>query len=253
VYENHCGFLKIMKMAKELFNTVKETHMDLIAELLHLGDSSEKEAIKTATLIIFISGIDKILSFAGIFFWIAGKVNLEGLVYKGNRENIEKGNIIWDYGLGAKCKILNDLGIKLDDYKWLSDLRNYYVHGHRMHIGYKIYSDFKDRKLSLKPGLDFLISGTVNVRGGVKYFNLCYEDIINRISKKLDETDFERVFKDLKKDAENLPINPEPFYSSINNLNDEDIEILDKSEKLMDELNQNYIGKLLKKYGLLKK
>jgi hypothetical protein len=241
-----------MKMVKELFNTIKKEHMNIIVELLSLSDSAEKEAIKTVTLIAFITGIDKILSFAVIFFWIAGKVNLEGLIYKKSRENIEKGNIICDYGLSAKCKILYDLGIKLEDYKWLSDLRNHYVHGHRMNIGYKIDPNFKNKKLSLKPELDFGISTGVNVRSGIKEFNSWYEDIINRIIKKLDETDFEKVFKGVKKDVDNLPIDPEPFYSNINNLNNEDTEILDKSEELLDKLNRNYVGRLLKNYGLLK-
>lgn len=242
-----------MKIEKKFFHTIKEKHMNLIVELLDLDDSPKKEAIKTAALIIFISGIDKILSFAVIFFWIAGKVNLEQLIYKKNKENIGKGIIVCDYGLSAKCEILNNMGVELDDYKWLVDLRNYYIHGHTMNIGYKIDPSFESEKLNLKPELEFFMPSSINIRANVKDFNLWYEDIINQICEELDKADFERIFKDIKKEVENLPINPEPFYSNINNLNDEDIEISDKLEKLLGELNRNYIGKLLKKYDLLKK
>lgn len=242
-----------MKDLRYVYEKIKKKYLDVISSLLEDRDIEQEKDIKTTSVIIFLSGIDKILSISMLFLWMSGKLKVDELVYK-NRRELESGSIFCDYGLGAKAKIMEEYGIELKKYKWLSDLRNRYIYGHNLKMGYQAEPDFKKGELNLKSVFEIHFSDTFNVDVSYEDFDNWFDEIIKEICIELGKMKFEERYEKIKKRIQQLPENPKPFFSRINN-EDASAEIIDEFEIKNNEiemLNRSCIKEILKEFGLLK-
>lgn len=248
-----------MNFFEGTFNEIKKRHLRIINSILDLIDEKdEKDPFRTAVIIIFLAGIDKILSFTLIFLWIAGKIKAKGVTkYKNTLEDLKTGYISCDYGFRKKLSMLKELGIDLEDLVWLSDLRNHFLHGHSLQVGYRFTPDFKHNKINLCPQLQFTFSESFNVHIDNNILNTWYNEIIKEICNHLDKPDFQKRLELLLKNIKNLPINPEPYYSklqevlNLNEYNNEYDKVFEKASNITYELNSEYIFKILRNLNLI--
>lgn len=242
-------------IVENTFNGIKESHLRIINSILDLIDEKdEKDPFRTASIIIFLAGIDKIFSLTLIFLWIATKIKAKEIAkHKRTLEKLKAGYISCDCGFLKKLKTLKKLGIDLEDFVWLSELRNHFIHGHNLLVRYRASPNFEHNKINLCPQINFTVSGSFNIRIDQNTLNKWYNEIINRITTYLYKTDFKKRFSLLSKKINNLPINPEPYYSKFKEVlsSNECDKAFEKANDIINELNLKYISLILKKLGLM--
>lgn len=126
--------------AKTILQKVMNPHTALASELLGMvktlstGDPTSRFQI--AGLTIFLAGVDKTLSLSLQLLYIAGKINFDWMVK--NRKRRAVGVVFCDRGFGAKLDKMKEFGLNLEELKWLSELRNEYLHGVQIAAGYGV-------------------------------------------------------------------------------------------------------------------
>ena len=126
--------------AKRLLKRVMTPHTDLALQLLAKMKSRSSgdpvSGFHISAIVIFLSGVDKVLSLTLQLLYLAGKVEWKWLAQKKSRH--VPGVIMCDRGFDAKLRKLKELGLDFTELEWLADLRNSYIHDMTIYAGYKI-------------------------------------------------------------------------------------------------------------------
>ena len=242
-------------MVTDLLYSIIQPHLEQVSTLLNEYEYDKefvKEDVRFIAVVIYLAGIDKLLSFTMIALWIGGRIKFKEL--KRSRK-INWSKIYCDRGLLYKINKLKKLGvIQSDNITWLTILRNYYIHGLSIEMGYRIFPKYeKSTKGTIEiipfgPSLNHSADFQVDINP--ETINNQTESLIENISNYLRKTPFEKNLKAIKEELEKFPVNPEPYYSKIiSYLNAP--EHSNKIDVIIKELNNETMQKIFKKVGLI--
>ncbi len=225
--------------SKELLRDVLKPHTELALDLMRMvkslstGDPSYRFQI--ASVIIFLAGVDKTLSFAFELLYLADKVDWSWMI-PNTKHKPPAGFIECDRGLTSKIMKLKDLGADITHLQWIIDLRNEYIHGCNIYMGYTLNLDETEGEPQLKPSgptISFPLSPMTHIQPDrLQHFA---DYLIGEIGTFIDGVEWQSNWLALIQEIENLPQNPEPEYTQIINESDREFDIL-------DTLNKRYIG-----------
>lgn len=193
-----------------------------------------------AALIVFLSGVDKVLSFALQLAYLAGKVEWKWLT--GGRK-LEPGVVECYPGLTTKVNKLHSLGLDLTELQWIVNLRNNYIHSCRIYVGYRIEtpSGNKPEFILRACGPDVSVSGEPLVALGATEVQTYTERLADHLGRFLDGINWQAAWALLGEQLRHLRVNPEPEYSQIVDASAEEIE------SLIASLNERYVGEGLRR------
>jgi len=242
-------------MVKDLLYSIIQPHLEQVSTLLNeykYDKEFVKEDVRFIAIIVYLAGIDKLLSFTMIDLWIGGRIKYKELKRSRNK-NWSK--IYCDRGLLYKINKLKKLEvIQSDNITWLTILRNHYIHGLSIEMGYRIYTKYdksKKRTIELLPfGPSLNVSADFQIDINMETLNHQTESLIDDISNYLRNTPFEKNLKKIKEELRKLPVNPEPYYSEIKGYFDLP-EHSNKIDDVIEELNNETMQKIFKKVGLI--
>ena len=142
--------------SKDIISHVLLPHVEITKDLLRLVESLDTgdptHRFQIAGLTVFLAGVDKALNLAFQLLYLAGKVKWKWL--SGGRR-VEPGFIECHRGLTAKLNKLHSLGLDLTELQWMVDLRNMYIHGCRMYVGYGVEPLWDEpARLRLRPSAE---------------------------------------------------------------------------------------------------
>jgi len=242
-------------MVKDLLYSIIQPHLEQVSTLLNeykYDKEFVKEDVRFIAIIVYLAGIDKLLSFTMIDLWIGGRIKFKEL--KRSR-NINWSKIYCNRGLLHKINKLKKVGvIQSDNLTWLTILRNCYVHGLSIEMGYRIFPKYeKSTKGTIEiipfgPSLNHSADFQVDINP--ETINNQTESLIEDISNYLRKTPFEKNLKAIKEELRKLPVNPEPYYSKIKGYFDSP-EHSNKIDDVIEELNNETMQKIFKKIGLI--
>ncbi len=226
--------------AKTILQNVMNPHTELASELLGMvktlstGDPTSRFQI--AGLTIFLAGVDKTLSLSLQLLYIAGKINSDWMVK--NRKRRVVGVVFCDRGFGAKLDKIKEFGLNLEELKWLSELRNEYLHGVQIYGGYGV-SVPKHGKLTLVlkargPEITYDTEPLVSIRGSdLRRHGAA---LTRTLGSLVDHAGWLSKWRILAEKINRLPENPLPEYEMIgrSNIND--------AGQAVALLNSRYIG-----------
>ncbi|RKZ21567.1 hypothetical protein DRQ23_06820 [bacterium] len=242
-------------MVKDLLYSIIQPHLEQVSILLNeykYDKEFVKEDVRFIAVVIYLAGIDKLSSFTMIALWIGGRIKFKELK-KSRNKNWSK--IYCDRGLLHKVNKLKNLGlIQRDNITWLTILRNYYIHGLSIEMGYRIYPKYdKSTKGTIEiipsgPSLNHSADFQVDIN--LETLNHQTESLIENISNYIRKTAFEKNLKKIKEELRKLPVNPEPYYSKIKGYFDSPGHS-NKIDDVIEDLNNETMQKIFKKIGLI--
>ncbi len=224
--------------SRNFLESILSPHIDLSISLLELVESMNSEdpshRYLIAAIITFLSGIDKTLSLFYQLLYISGRIEWKKIA--SNKDRTPVGYIECQWGLTKKIFELENFGVDISSLKELIDLRNMYMHDSYIYAGYSL-------SLDEETGEEY-IGGTQlshrNVSPPITNFTPKFIDfyrnvIVEEVSKILDSVDWLSSWKRLEEKLKELPINPEPEYSQL----DQSHENL---HEIIESLNRRFIG-----------
>jgi hypothetical protein len=234
---------KDMPASRHFINSILHPHAELAVDLLSMvgsrstGDPSHRFQI--AALIVFLSGVDKVLSLALQLMYLADRVEWRWLT-RGHK--LEPGVIECHQGLTAKLNKLHSLGLDLTDLQWIVDLRNAYIHTCSINAGYRVgIGDGDTSQFILHacgPEVSFLRPPLVPL--GPTEIQTYAEHLTDHLGKCLDGIKWQAAWALLQEQLGDLPVNPEPEYSQVADAS------LEKIHSLTVTLNERYVGEGLR-------
>jgi hypothetical protein len=186
-----------------------------------------------ASIIIFLAGIDKILSLTLQLLYITGHIQWDWI----KTPNPRVGYIGCGPGLTKKINKLKELGLDLDYLRGLIGLRNLYIHDTSISVLYKLsHSKSPQRNTrvcAIGPEISFTYMGlTAN---DPRNLRIIAKQVTNATAKLLNKKKWYEGWKRVANQVAKLPCNPngieEQIYNSINT----NVDPLEK-------LNRGYIG-----------
>jgi len=132
---------------------ILKPHVALTGTLLGMARSDDtgdvRCGIETAALLVFMAGLDKVLSLACAFLHVAGQVDRKWL--KSSPGQSWAGLLTCGNGMTEKIGKLRALGALHTEFALLVEVRNYYIHGHSLLAGYKIGTNEECTEPTLRP------------------------------------------------------------------------------------------------------
>jgi hypothetical protein len=197
-------------------------HSDLAIRLLGLvrrrdtGDPTHD--YETAAMIVFLAGVDKVSSLALELLYLAGAVKWAWLHSK-KWQTVRPGEIVCQPGFAAKLARLKELGCDLTELKWLSELRNSYIHDCTMFAGYRARPKFTPHggRVRLHPS-----GPTIDLRGAfLNPFQPADVErmtaiIVQRLTRCLIRRGCMKALRVTSKRIAALPLDPEPWTERVN-------------------------------------
>lgn len=231
---------KDVPISSQFVGSVIRPHAELAVDLLRLVRTKDTRdpthRFQIAAVIIYLAGIDKALGLALQLLYLAGKIKWEWL--RGGRKG-EAGRIVCNPGLTAKLDKLTELGFDLSDLKWLVDLRNQYVHACSIEARYGLAGDFDKGRLVLRPsGPEVNFPGSPLLPLESDLIEQQTESLIKELGEFLDRQGWEARWRAAQARLEQLPENPEPYYSEVVSRVDD----LDAVHVILERLNAESIG-----------
>jgi hypothetical protein len=232
-----------MPASRLFIHSIMHPHTELAVDLLRMvgsrstGDPSHRFQI--AALIVFLSGVDKVLSLALQLMYLADRVEWRWLT---NGRNLKPGVIECHQGLTTKLNKLQSLGLDLTDLQWIVDLRNSYIHTCRIDAGYRVGVDDGDTpQLILHAfGPEVSSSAAPLVALGPTDIQTSAEGLADHLGEFLDGIKWQAAWALLQEQLGHLPVNPEPEYSQLADGSAEEIH------SLILALNERYVGEGLR-------
>jgi len=225
--------------SRELLKKVLFPHTELAIDLMgmvkSLNASDFTHRYQIASIIIFLSGVDKTLSLAFELLYLAGKVDWKWMI-SSTKSKPPAGFIECDRGLTSKIIKLKDLGVDITPMQWLIDLRNQYVHSCSLYAGYGICIDEIEGEIQLKPFepmVSFLLPPMVALRP--QEIQSYANEMVDLVGSFIDRTDWQKGWFMIAKKVRQLPKNPEPEYTQIINEPEREFAII-------NSLNQKFVG-----------
>ena len=223
----------------EFINMVLHPHAELAVDLFRMVHSRSTadptHRFQIAALIVFLSGVDKVLSLALQLIYLADRVDWKWLT-RGRK--LDPGVIECYQGLTAKLDELHSLGLDLTGLQWIVDLRNEYIHSCRIYAGYHggIDEGGAPRFMLQASGPNVSFSGQPLVALGPAEIQTYAGQLTERLGRFLDEIKWQATWQLLEEQLGHLPINPEPEYSQALDGSEEEIY------RLIISLNERYVG-----------
>lgn len=229
--------------SRDFINHILSPHVDLAVDLLGMvnslstGDPTHR--FQTAALIVFLAGVDKVLSFAFELMFLAGVVDWKWLT---GGQKLEPGLIECNRGLTAKLNKLCSLGLDLTELQWIVDLRNTYVHCSVIYAGYRERLDDGDPPKSVLQayGPELMYSMHPLVPVGPAEIRRYAAWLAEGLGCYLDGTKWRDAWSLIAQRLAQLPANPEP----------ERLHLVDGSgadiSSLIVSLNDQYVGEGLR-------
>ena len=228
-----------MPSSKELLRDVLQPHTSLSLDLMGLIKSFDTSdptyRFEIASVIIFLSGVDKTLSLAFELLYLAGEVGWKWMS-PNPRSKPPAGFIECQRGLTAKIVKLKDLGVDITYLQWIINLRNEYVHSCSVYAGYTVGLEENTDKICLeasRPTLCFPLTPMTAIRP--ERIQSYADQMIDLIGSFIDNTEWQQGWATITQKLTSLPKNPEPEYTQILNEPENEFEIL-------DTLNEKFIG-----------
>lgn len=224
--------------AIKIISSVLEPHVELSMDLMKLVNSSNTSdptyRFQIASLIVFLSGIDKTLNIAFGLLYLSGRVDWNWMA-PSKKMKAPLGFIECQRGLSAKVEKLNELGVNISYLEDLICVRNEFIHGSTIYIGYSERLE-ENGEVTLKPyGPEVSFPFAPIIHFSIADIRNIANCIANSIGTYIDQTDWTKKYLTLSQKIESLPQNPEPEYSLL--LNDQSNVL-----ELINMLNQKFIG-----------
>ncbi len=217
-------------MAKEFLDRIMKPTVEGATSLLQRESESEGDGyFESAAIIVFLSGVDKVLGVALQLLYIANKVNWDWIK---PRKPIP-GVIGCGPGLTKKLNKFEALGIDLSGLSWMVDLRNNILHDASLSIRYKVGICEESDSLCIAPqgpAIDYSYSYS---QTGIsrEQLELWSIQLTSEIGAFLDAHQWFSVWRTLEEKVATL--SSYPVDSSIS-----DKSIQEQAQKL----NEKYIG-----------
>lgn len=236
---------KLKTSSKDLLKSILEPHANLALDLLKMvqslntNDSSHRFQI--ASVIILLAGIDKTLSAAFQLLYLAGVVDWIWMV-PNKKLKPPAGFIDCQRGLIAKISRLDELGFDVTSIEGIVDLRNEYVHGTHLYVGYSEDIDELDSAIRLVPSgpvLSYMLSPVMAItQNEIEYFTC---QLVEELGSFIDKTPWLEKWNLVSQKVNNLPQNPEPEYSQF-------LSHPERESEIIEALNIQYLGDGIKKF-----
>ena len=234
--------------AKRLLKRVMTPHTDLALQLLAKMKSQSSgdptSGFHISAIVIFLSGVDKVLSLTLQLLYLAGKVEWKWLAQ--NKSRHVPGIITCDRGFDAKLRKLKDLGLDLTELKWLADLRNDYIHAITIYAGYKVSVPEKGKlRFTLRAhGPEISLLGKPLTGVTAKAIKQWATTIIEEAGIFVDRAGWYKSWEALAEQIEHLPSDLQPELDKIKSSD------FDRCSEIVMALNGKFVGagltKLLK-------
>jgi hypothetical protein len=214
------GYRGDPEMLADLLNSVIRPHAHLATRLLRLvrrwSTATSSHEYGIAALIIFLAGVDKVLSLTLELLYLAGHVEWEWMRRR-RRADVEPGEVFCDPGFMAKLAKLKELGCDVTEIDWLAELRNSYIHGCKIYGGYSVAADFDRQRVTVKP-----TGPTVN--SGLTFLSPVRADdidpmttrLVERLDRFLGERRCEEALRRISERLTALPVDPQPWTGRLN-------------------------------------
>lgn len=225
--------------SKDLLKGILEPHIELALDLLKLVKSRDTNdsthRFQIASIITFLAGVDKTLSVAFELLYLAGLVEWNWMV-PNKKQKPPAGFIECQPGLYTKIWKLKELGVDVTSISGIIDLRNEYIHGTHVYVGYSERIDEFDSKIQLVPSGPVITSILSPImaftQNEIEFYT---NQLVEVIGSFIDKTDWRREWCKLNLKVKGLPQNPEPEYSQLLRENDRAFEII-------EALNIRFVG-----------
>ena len=228
-----------MPSSREFLKNSIQFHADLAIDLLKLtkGDSGDGyNRFEIASVIIFLTGVDKMLNIAFGLLYLAGKVKWKDIVYK-RYPKTEAGFIECHKGLLGKVNTLKKLGADITPLIDIIEWRNYFIHDSSIYAGYAQGFDEDTKKPKISPDgpkISYPLSpNTFWTDETIQYYTELTLDVI---SSFLDTTGWKNAWYEVSKRLEKLPT----YNIDLNLVNDPKGQ--EKISTRIEELNNIHIG-----------
>ena len=225
--------------SREVLKNCIQSHADLAKDLLKLLNKESGEGpnrFQMASIIILLSGVDKMLNIAFGLLYLGGKVAWKDIVFNPHFE-AKAGFIECHKGLFGKIKTLEKLGADVSPLLELIEIRNYSIHDSFIYAGYVEKLDELTMEPIISPGeltISYpLFPETHWTEEVIQYYT---DGTLNVVSAFVDTTDWKETWLEIGEKLEGLPtyeIDPDLVY---------DPEGHNKNMSRIEELNNTYIG-----------
>lgn len=234
-------------MLIELLREVIAPHSQLAARLLGLvrrpstGDpDNSTDEFEVAAVIVFLAGVDKLLSLSLELLYLAGHVEWQWMRGRRRESDVLPGQVFCDPGFATKISKLRELGCDLEELRSLAKARNTYVHECKVFAGYRIHPDFEGNRLDLRatgPVVDSSAPFQTGFRPeGIDTMTTA---LVDRLGAFLTDRYCEEGFRQIAERVAKLSDNPEPWTTRLRETDD----YLDGASAIMEELNAAFVGK----------
>lgn len=225
---------------RDFLSPVLKQHLDLAIELINMvksrntGDPTYR--FQAVGIIMFLAGVDKVLSLACKLLCVAGVIDRNWLA---NQKHYRGGVLICTRGLTARINKLLDLGVfGTDRLIWLVELRNDYLHSQEVTAGYGIEVDNNGNLVLKASGPQITFSSEPLTAVDSRVLQSWSDKFVNDIAIYLDEkTDFWARWDGIRKYLISLPENPEPEFSTIQQCEDAEGMV-----DIVEQLNRKVLG-----------
>jgi hypothetical protein len=234
-------------MLIKLLRGIMDPHSQLAARLLRLvppprtNDPDEsKDGFEAAAVIVFLAGVDKLLSLSLELLYLAGHVKWRWMKEGRRESNVLPAQVFCGPGFTAKIAKLNELGCDLTELCWLSEARNNYVHECNIFAGYRIHPDFERKRLALKAtGPVVESSGPLQLGWRPEGIDTMTTALVDRLGSFLIDRHCEEGLRQIAERVAKLSDNPEPWTTRLREASDDP----DRVSDIMEELNATMVGK----------
>jgi hypothetical protein len=226
--------------AKTILQKVMNPHTELASELLGMvktlntGDPTSRFQIAGVT--IFLAGVDKTLSLSLQLLYLAGKIELNWIMPTAKKR--APGVVFCERGFTRKLDKLKTLGLDLEELKWLSELRNDYLHGVQIYAGYGVtVPEHGELALVLRargPVITYGVEPLVPI--GSSDLRRYGATLARTLGSLVDHAGWLNKWKILREKINCLPENPPPEYEMIRGSD------IDDCGQTVALLNYRYIG-----------
>lgn len=231
-------------MLIELLRGMIEPHSQLATRLLglvrHPSTDDPKDEFEVAAVIVFLAGVDKLLSLSLELLYLAGHVEWHWMRGRRRESDVLPAKVFCDPGFATKIAKLHELGCDLTELRWLAEARNTYVHECNIFAGYRIHPDCEGKRLDLRAtGPVVESSGPFQLGFRPESIDTMTTALVDRLGAFLTDRHCEEGFRQIAERVAKLSDNPEPWTTRLRETDD----YLDGASAIMQELNEAVVGK----------
>lgn len=222
--------------SRKMLSEVMDAHVDVACDLLRTGRKDDTgqgvghEDVLAMT--VFLAGVDKTLSLACVFLYIAGVLEKDWLQPRSHQ--VQPGWLSCGQGLRTKINKLKGMGVLSRVLDGMPEARNQYIHDVLLVGGYALRLS-NDGREEFAPNCQIKWSGPFRTIHTPKTLRAVAARVIEELVVYIDtRTPFPKRFASLLKRIYGLPRMPVPPQGY-----DQEEAVFSK----VDELNERHIGR----------